>query len=66
VLKNGKREDPAFGRPVVIILTRQQASETRDASLSWADALLSKPLDFDRFHRMIKGLEKRIRPADAV
>jgi excisionase family DNA binding protein len=66
VLARRVKEDPAFGRPFVIILTRQQAAETQDTSLSWADALLSKPLDFDQFHRVIKDLEKRIKPADAV
>lgn len=58
------KEDPAFGKPFVIIITGQKALETQCVSLSWADALLSKPLDFDQFCAVIKDLEKRIKPAN--
>jgi excisionase family DNA binding protein len=60
------KEEPSFGRPFIIIMTEKGTLEVQRISVSWTDAFLSKPLDFDQFGMVIKNLEKRIKPANTA
>jgi excisionase family DNA binding protein len=60
------KEDRSFGKPFVIVIDREENPETREAAVPWADAFLSKPLDFDRLCTVVKNLEKRLKPANTA
>ena len=59
------KDDPFFGKPYIILLTDDQgpedSSSTNGADIKrHADALLTKPLDFDKLASTMKLLEKQI------
>jgi CheY-like chemotaxis protein len=60
------KEDVSFGKPFVIAITRGGDLEAEKLSAPQADAFLSKPLDFDRFHVLAKELEKLTKPANSA
>jgi DNA-binding response OmpR family regulator len=54
------KEDPSFGKPFVIAISRGGEADAGNASVSPADAVLSKPLDFDQLYTVVKELEKQV------
>jgi excisionase family DNA binding protein len=57
------RDDPGLGNPNVIAISGNDSEQSKHIPGDFAEACVSKPLDFEKFLKIMKGLEKQDRAA---
>ena len=56
VLQEIKQDEELKHIPVVILTTSRSLSDRKNAYMKYANSYLVKPVDFDKFHQMIKEI----------
>ena len=56
VLREIKEDEELKHIPVVILTTSRSLSDRKNAYMKYANSYLVKPVDFDKFHQMIKEI----------